>query len=527
MVSSISLSGLCCIKPDGKPLFTNIDFNFTDERIGLVGRNGVGKTTLLRVIAGDMTPHAGCVAVNGTVALMRQDGMIHQDATLADLFGLKEALALLDLAAEGKASVEELAEADWTLGARMESALADHGLSADPDTRLANLSGGQRVRAALAAIMMAGPDFLLLDEPTNNLDRAGRDLVIALVRHWKGGAIVVSHDRELLEEMNAIAELTTLGLSRYGGNFSAYRGRKQLELDAATHDLSHAERASREVAQRAQQASERKARKDSVGARSRSRGDQPKILMDAAQGRAEASGGASQRLRDVRREAAEEALSSARSRIEVLQPIRMDIPSTGLVAGKTVLRLDAVSGGYDRSRPVIRDLTMAVTGSERILLAGPNGSGKSTLLKMISGALTPFEGAVDVRVPFAVLDQHVLSLSGDMSLLENFQQINPVTADREAYAALARFKFRADDALRKAANLSGGERLRAGLACALGAVTPPQLLILDEPTNHLDLDGIAALEGALAIYDGAILAVSHDESFVRALSPHRVIRLAG
>ena len=123
MVSSISLSGLSCIKPDGKPLFTNIDFCFTCERIGLVGRNGVGKTTLLHVIAGDMMPYAGRVAVSGRVALMRQDGMTRPDATLADLFGLREALALLDRAAGGQASVDELAEADWMAGARMEAEL--------------------------------------------------------------------------------------------------------------------------------------------------------------------------------------------------------------------------------------------------------------------------------------------------------------------------------------------------------------------------------------------------------------------
>lgn len=525
MASSISLSGLSCIKPDGKPLFTTIDFNFTGERIGLVGRNGVGKTTLLHVIAGDVFPHAGHVNVSGTIALMRQDEIIRPDATLADLFGLREELALIERAAEGEASVEELAEVDWTAGARMGTALEQYGLAVDPDTPLSMLSGGQRVRAALAAIVMAQPDFLLLDEPTNNLDREGRDTVIDLVRHWKRGAIVVSHDRELLEEMDAIVELTTLGMTRYGGGYSAYCALKQIELDAVAHDLAAAQKASKEAAQRAQQAAERKARKDSAGAKGRAKGDQPKILMDAAKGRAEASGGAGARLRDARREASEAALSVARSRIEVLQPIRMDIPSTGLTAGKTVLRLEAVTGGYDRSRPIIRDLSMSITGPERVVLAGPNGSGKTTLLKIICEEMAPFEGKVDMRVSFAVLDQHVQSLRGDLTLLENFQRLHPAAEDREAYAALARFKFRADDALRKAVNLSGGERLRGGLACALGAVTPAQLLILDEPTNHLDLDGITALEAALAAYDGAILAISHDEEFLKALSPDRVIHL--
>lgn len=526
MVSSISLSGLACIKPDGQPVFTNIDFNFTAERVGLVGRNGVGKTTLLRVIAGEVISQAGRVSVSGKVALMRQDEMIRPDVTLSDLFGLREALALIERAAAGQASAEELADADWTVGARMEAALEQYGLAADPETPLAKLSGGQRVRASLAAIVVAEPDFLLLDEPTNNLDRAGRDMVIELVRQWRRGAIVVSHDRELLEEMDAIAELTSLGISRYGGGYSAYRELKQQELDAATHDLSQAERVRREVAQRAQQAAERKARKDSAGARSRSMGDQPKILMDAAKGRAEASGGAGARLRDARRETSEAAVSAARSRIEVLQPIRMDIPRTGLVAGKGVLRLQDVSAGYDLLRPLICEFSLSMTGPERVVLAGPNGSGKTTLLKLICGEMAPSCGVIDMLVPFAVLDQHVRCLRDELTLLDNFRQIHAEAEDREAYAALARFKFRADDALRMADTLSGGERVRAGLACTIGAVTPPQLLILDEPTNHLDLDGIAALEAALAAYDGAVLAVSHDETFVKALNPDRVIQLS-
>lgn len=525
MVSSISLSGLSCIKPDGQPLFNDIDFNFTAERTGLVGRNGVGKTTLMRVISGGETPLKGRVTVAGAVALMRQDGVIRPEETLVGLFGLREQAALIERAAKGNASVEELADVDWTASARMTAALEHYGLAVEPETSLSKLSGGQRVRAALAAIVFAEPDFLLLDEPTNNLDRAGREMVTDLIRHWKRGAIVVSHDRELLEEMDSIAELTTLGITRYGGSYSAYRALKQIELNAAAHDLSSAQKAGREAAQRAQQAAERKARRDSAGAKSRMKGDQPKILMDAAKGRAEASGGAGQRLRNARRDAAEAALSSARSRIEVLQPIRMDIPSTGLAPGKIILRLEGLTGGYDRSRPVIRDLSMSITGPERIVLAGANGSGKTTLLKLICGSMAPFDGVVDVRVPFAVLDQHVQCLRDEMTLLENFKLTHAAAEGREAYAGLARFKFRADDALRKAANLSGGERLRAGLACTLGGVTPPQLLILDEPTNHLDLDGITALEAGLEAYDGAILAVSHDETFVKALSAHRVIRL--
>lgn len=214
--------------------------------------------------------------------------------------------------------------------------------------------------------------------------------MIDLLQGWSRGAIVASHDRELLEEMDTIVELTSLGATRYGGNYSAFRQRKDTELDAAARDLAHAENTLSDVARRAQQAKERKARKDSAGRRARAKRDQPKILMDAAKGWAEASGGAGARLR----EAADEAMTSAREKIEILQPLRMEIPPTGLAAGTTVLRLDGVTGGYDPADPVIRDLSLTVTGPERIVLSGPNGSGKTTLLKIITGQIIPQSGRV-------------------------------------------------------------------------------------------------------------------------------------
>ncbi|KFI32565.1 ABC transporter [Haematobacter missouriensis] len=525
MPASVSLSGLSWSTPDDAPLLTDLNLTFGPERTGIVGRNGIGKSTLLRLISRDQHPAAGQVRVTGTFAILRQEAMEQPDDVIADLFSARPALDLLDRAESGLADANELADADWTLPERMEAALLRCGLSVGPQTLLATLSGGQRSRAALAALIFAAPDFLLLDEPTNNLDRDGRKAVIDLIRGWTGGAIIVSHDRELLEEMDAIVEITSLGAARYGGNYSDFRQRKDMELDAAARDLAHAAKTRADAARRAREASERKARKDSAGHRARAQGDQPKILMDAAKERAEASGGAGVRLRDARRDAADKALTAAREKIEILQPLRMDIPPTGLATGRTVLRLERVTGGHDRDHPLIRDLSLTVTGPERIVITGPNGSGKTTLLKIITGQIVPQRGLVALSVPFAVLDQHVQLIDPALSLRDNFCHLNPLADPHAAHVALARFGFRAGDALRYARELSGGERLRAGLACALGATPPPPLLILDEPTNHLDLDGITALEAALATYDGALLAISHDTAFLESLAPDMTIDL--
>lgn len=525
MPASISLSSLSWSTPDGTPLFSDLNLTFGAERTGIVGRNGSGKSTLLRLIAGDLHPLSGKVQVSGTCALMRQDTMDHPGDTIADLFAIRAALSLLDRAEAGMASVKDMADADWSLPERVEAALLRCDLAVGPQSPLATLSGGQRSRAALAALVFAQPDFLLLDEPTNNLDQSGRKAVIDLIRNWRGGAVIVSHDRELLEEMDAIVEMTSLGATRYGGNYTTVQHLKQTELEAAHHALAHAEKARNEARQRAQKAAERKARKDSAGHKARAKGGQPKVLLDAAKGRAEASGGAGARLRKTRCDAAEAALSVARDKIEVLQPVHMDIAPTCLPASKTVLRMDGVTGGHDRLNPSIRELSLTVTGPERIVIAGPNGSGKTTLLKLITGQLTPASGTVELMGRFAMLDQHIDLLDPAEDLRGNFLRLNPSSDTHAAHTALARFGFRAADALRMPRGLSGGERLRAGLACTLGATPPPMLLILDEPTNHLDLEGITALEAALHAYDGAVLVVSHDAPFLRSIAPDRTIEL--
>ncbi len=527
MPVSITLAGLAWALPDGRKLFENIDLAFGRERAGLVGRNGVGKTTLLGLIAGELRPAAGTVAVDGRLGLLRQSVQVAADETVADLFGAREALALLERAGRGAATSDEITDADWTLAARMEAALAKVGLEAAPDVPLASLSGGQRTRARLAALVFSEPDFLLLDEPTNNLDREGRRAVIDLLAGWREGAIVISHDRELLDTMDAIVELTSLGATRYGGNWSAYRARKALELAAARRDLAAAEREVAQIDRAARDREEKQDRRDRGGRRKNIKGDEPKILLNTLKGRAQETRGAAVELAGKRRAQALDVATEARGRIEVLQPLSVMLAPTGLPQGRTVLRVDGVTAGHVPGVPVLRDFSMQVTGPERVAVTGPNGSGKTTLLSVLTGALAPWRGEARVLVPFALLDQEVSLLDPAASIRDNFRRLNPGADENACRAALARFMFRADAALQRAGTLSGGQMLRAGLACALGGASPPQLLILDEPTNHLDIEAIEAVEAGLAAYDGALLIVSHDEAFLANVGVTRRIGLGG
>jgi ATPase subunit of ABC transporter with duplicated ATPase domains len=523
MPASITVSNLAWSTPDGRPVLSDLDLSFGSERSGLVGRNGVGKSTLLKLIAGDLSPQSGALSITGTVGVLRQAIQVDPRKTVSDLFGTTEALALLGRAERGDADADGLAQADWTLETRMAAAASRLGLQVEPETPLSTLSGGQRTRIGLAALVFGAPDFILLDEPTNNLDRDGRQAVIDLLAGWRSGAIVVSHDRELLETMDAIVELTGLGATRYGGNFSHYRERKAVELAAAQHDLADAERRVTKVAERAQTTTERKARKDRAGQKKRAKGDVPRIQLNTLRNRSESTGGKNARLAERRREQALDDAAAARKRIEVLQPLTVAVPATGLPAARTVLRIDSASVGYD-GQPVIRDLSFAISGPERIAVTGPNGSGKTTLLALITGQLPPWTGMVRVLTDWTMLDQQVSLLDPSASIRDNFRRLNPDADENACRASLARFMFRADAALQIVESLSGGQLLRAGLACVLGA-KPPQLLILDEPTNNLDLESIAAVEAGLRAYDGALLVVSHDAAFLAAIGISRRLAL--
>jgi ATPase subunit of ABC transporter with duplicated ATPase domains len=393
--------------------------------------------------------------------------------------------------------------------------------------RAASLSGGQITRAALAALLIAEPDLILLDEPTNNLDGAARAAVVALLESWTGAALVVSHDRTLLRRMDRILELSELGARLYGGNWDLYVERRAEDEAAALRRLDAAERNVAAVERGIQSTRERKARSDGAGRRARLKGGTPRIVLGAQARRAEETGARQDRLAERQREAAQRDLEEARARVERVRRLAFDLPPSGLPAGKHVLAFDDVDFAWPDASPVLLRLSFSLVGPERAALIGPNGAGKSTLIALATGDLRPARGRVLRGVRAALRDQHAAILDDDETLLENFRRLNPGADANAAHAALARFLFRNTAALKPARALSGGERLRAALACVLMGPSPPQLLILDEPTNHLDLESIEAVEAALAGYDGALLLASHDEDFLQAVNVTRRIALKG
>ena len=517
---------------DGRTLFSDLTLGFGRERTGLVGANGTGKSTLVRLLAGELRPSAGTVVRAGSVGWLPQEFRVRADQPLAGVLGIAERLARVDRVLAGDASPEELdlVGGDWELRARAEAVLARLGLSHLALERpLPTVSGGEATRVALAGVLLAEPDFLLLDEPTNNLDAAGREALYGFVEGWTGGLLAVSHDRGLLRRMDRIVELTPAGGRVYGGGYDLYRAQRAAEADAAARELSSAEAALRSARREAQQMRERQARRDSRGRQVAAKGGIPRIMLGMMKERSEGTGA---RVRETGARLVADGrarLDAARERVDEHARLALDLPSAAVPAGKGVVELDAVRYTHPgAAAPVLDGFSLRIVGPERVALVGANGSGKTTLLRLVTGELRPEAGTVRLGLPaeeIAFFDQHARRLRDESSVLENYRAANPGVDETAARHALARFLFEGDAVHQPAGSLSGGQRLRAALACALNGWHPPRLLLLDEPTNHLDLNNLEALEEVLRGYDGALLVVSHDAAFLEAIGTERRVEL--
>ncbi len=522
----VTLDRVAARTPDGHALFSDLSLAFGRERTGVVGRNGSGKTTLLRLLTGQAGPNEGAVTRAGTVGWLEQRRDPAPGETVAGLLGATEALAVITRIVAGGGDADDLAIADWTLEERIASALQDVGLPGlSVEREAASLSGGEQTRVRLAALLLTSPDLLILDEPTNHLDAEGRAAVAGLLARWPGGAVVVSHDRSLLRRMDRIVELSALGAAVYGGNYDLYADRKAAERAAAERGLETAERDVGRVAREGQRAVEKKARRDKAGRAFAAKKSEPRILLGAMAERAETSGAREHLLAQRRADEAEARLIEARERVERVRALAIPMPSTGLAAGRTVALLDQATWDAPDGRRIVGPVNLRLTGPERVAIRGPNGAGKTTLLRLLAGDVAPTSGRVERAVTGVLLDQEAAILRPAETLLEAYRRLNPDATVNDAHAALARFLFRNSAAQRVVGTLSGGERLRAALACVMTGGRPPQLLILDEPTNHLDLDSIAAVEAALGAYDGALVVVSHDPDFLAAIGIDRTIPL--
>lgn len=580
MSRHIILDHISYAHPSEPTLFSDLSAVFSAPLTGLIGDNGCGKTTLMRLILGELTPDSGSVVAPERMAHLPQDLGLGRGQTLAELCGITKILQALQAVESGEYSPElyETIGDDWDIEERTLTTLATYGFTpatlVDRDSPEAiralfardmrSFSGGEAVIAALASLTASNPEFILLDEPTNNLDSAAKAQLFETLESLPCPALIISHDRDLLERMHVIAELHAdrQGVSHlrlFEGNYSAYRQALETEQQAAQRRVSEAKNrvrsAHREWVQAQEIISKNMAHvwKD----------DQPDTILDLAK---DASRQAAAKLRGLRvgkQEQAREAYQSAQDEVRVQEKIYVELNQQPLPAGRKVLELSRVGSrrvdsrvsretftiqqpkkvdslhispaeaGYENQQgtPAEHPEHLILSGPEHLRITGTNGSGKTTLLEAIAHAKDPEYHSpvvpayrVDYCIEGACIPQRI-SLDPELTLLQCVQQSNPGVSEQHLRDQLARLLFRRESVHHKTDELSGGERFRAAVAQVLLADPVPQLLMLDEPTNNLDISSVDWLVQALEAYTGALIVVSHDEDFCRRIRIDRTLAL--
>ncbi|MDQ2750718.1 MAG: ATP-binding cassette domain-containing protein [Actinomycetota bacterium] len=498
--------------PDGTPVLDHLGAAFDGGRTGLVGRNGSGKSTLLRLIAGELVPTSGAVTRAGAVAHLAQQLPLSLGHTLADVLGISVRRGALQAITAGDTSAASFAalEDGWDIEELARAELARFGLPSGAgalDRTVGTLSGGEAVLAGVAGMLLRRAEITLLDEPTNNLDREGRARLYAAVETWPGVLIVVSHDRELLERVDQIADLRNGSMRTYGGTFSGYEEQLAAELETSHRVVRTAEGMLARERRQLVEAQTKLARRRRYGTKAEMEKRVPKAAANALKRKAQVSAGKYRIVQEQRVSEARSALVEAEAAVRDDAAIRIDLPGTEVPDGRTIMSVG----------------TLVIRGPERVALLGPNGSGKTTLLRSLVSRPAAFRCAV----PIGYLPQRLDVLDPFRSVLETVRAAAPSATPNEVRAALARFLVRGERVSALVSTLSGGERFRVALASVLLADPTPQLLILDEPTNNLDLESVAALSSVLSGYRGALIVASHDQWFLDHLGIQRWWQVSG
>ena len=575
MPHHITLDHISYAHPGEPPLFTDLSAVFSAPLTGLIGDNGAGKTTLFRLILGDINPSQGIISTPPHIAYLPQDLGLSGHQHLADIFGITKILQALDALESGKYSpslYDTIGDA-WDIEERTLVALAEHGFgpaltTTDTQARrnllmrpLSTFSGGQTVTAALTALLCSDPEFILLDEPTNNLDSAAKAQLFTTLEALPCPALIISHDRDLLERVHVIAELHAdrQGLAHlrlFEGNYSTYRQALDTEQQAAQRRVTEAKNrvrsAHREWVQAQEIISKNMAQvwKD----------DQPDTILALAK---DASRQAAAKLRVLRvgkQEQAQEEYQNAQDEVRVQEKIYAELSQQPLPAGRKVLELYRVDARQvsretftaqqptkvdslhfspaeagdknQQGTPAEHPEHLILSGPEHLRITGANGSGKTTLLEAIAHAKDPeYRSPVQpaYRVDYCLEGAYIpqrITLDPQLTLLQSVQRANPGVSEQHLRDQLARLLFRRESVHHKTGELSGGERFRAAVAQVLLADPVPQLLILDEPTNNLDISSVDWLVQALEAHTGALIVVSHDEDFCRRIRIDRTLNLS-
>lgn len=518
--------------PDRDVLFVDISLAINKlDKIALIGNNGTGKSTLLKILAGHLQPTAGIVrAVTKPYYVPQHFGQFN-DRTVAEALGIRDKLlALQEILAGHLTDINlELLDDDWAIEERCQEAFAHWQLTGlDLSQPMGSLSGGQKTKVFLAGILIHEPDVVLLDEPTNHLDEEGRTLLHHYIRSTTDALVIVSHDRELLNLADSVFELSKRGITVYGGNYDFYAEQKAIENEALNQDVRSKEKALRKAREVEREAIERQQKLDARGKKKQEKAGLPTIVMNSFKNNAEKSTARMKGVHAGKVGGIAQELSELRSELPDADKMKVDFDNSSLHHGKELVTGEAVNFSYHELPLWHNPLSFRITAGDRVAIKGPNGSGKSTLIQILLGNLQPTTGTVE-RADFRsiYIDQDYSLLDDSLTVYEQAMKFNTgALQEHEVKTRLNRFLFTKAYWDKPCGVLSGGEKMRL-LLCSLSISNQaPDMIVLDEPTNNLDMQNTAILTDAIIGYQGTLVAVSHDKHFLNEIRTEKTIEIA-
>ncbi|HBK32630.1 MAG TPA: ABC transporter ATP-binding protein [Porphyromonadaceae bacterium] len=528
----LRLQNISFILPDKDVLFQGLNLVVNRyQKTALIGNNGVGKSTLLKIIAKELQPSDGQVTTDNHPYYVPQIFGQFNHLSVAQALGIEEKLNALKAILSGNASQRyfDALRDDWTIEERCKEALSYWHLNESTLTKkMDTLSGGEKTKVFLAGIVVHQPELILLDEPTNHLDTSGRQLLYDFIQSTKSTLLIVSHDRKLLNHLDTVCEMNPNGIKVYGGNYDFYKAQKQIEMNALNQDIHSKEKALKKAKEKERETIERQQKLDVRAKKNAGKGGLPKIVANTWKNSAEKS---TAKIADIHADKIEnvrQALHGLRSSLSETNQIKFGFDNSKLHKGKNLVIAENINFNYENEQSLWNEnLNFQIVSGERIAMKGRNGSGKTTLIQLITGKLEPSVGTVYRAANQSVyIDQEYSLLDNRLNVYEQAQRFNAsMLQEHEIKTRLNRFLFTREDWEKACVVLSGGEKMRLMICCLHIQSQAPDIIILDEPTNNLDIQSIEILTAALNEYEGTLIVVSHDESFLQQIHINRTIEM--
>jgi ATPase subunit of ABC transporter with duplicated ATPase domains len=517
--------------PNKDILFDSINLTVNKhEKIALIGNNGAGKSTLLKLIAGQLKATSGTIKTDEHPYFIPQHFGQYDELTIAQALSIDIKLKALSEILSGNVSENNMLalDDDWTIEERCAEALAHWQLQdINLSQKMGTLSGGQKTKVFLAGINIHQPILIMMDEPSNHLDAVSRKQLYDFIQSTNSTLLIISHDRQLLNLLPTVQELTRRGITVYGGNYNFYTEQKAIALNAMSEDVRSKEKALRKAKELKRETMERQQKLDARGKKKQEKAGLPTISMNTLRNNAEKS---TAKMKDVHAEKTgllNTELKELRKELPDIDKMKIGFDNSILHTGKILVTAKEINYQYSHNTLWQQALNFQVTSGERIALTGANGSGKTTLIKLLLGQLQPSTGTIYRAAANNVyIDQDYSLINDTLSVYEQAQKFNEAKLqEHEVRSRLTHFLFTKEDWDKACASLSGGERMRLILCYLILSKQALDIIVLDEPTNNLDIQNIEILTAAINQYKGTVIAISHDAAFLEEIGIETSIEL--